>query len=76
VSRPSRPEGDHSLNREREAMAYSVDGLRISKALPAPEPHLSAYPSSTTTCREPRSNIGGNAEILARWHRNYAESWI
>jgi hypothetical protein len=40
-------------------MTYSVESFRISKALPAPEPHLTAYPSSTTICREPRSNIGG-----------------
>jgi len=40
-------------------MAYSVDSFRISKALPAPEPHLTAYLSSTTTCRELWSNIGG-----------------
>src|SRR5215212_11065670 len=61
VSRPSRPEGNHSLNRERNAVPYSVDNFRISKALPAPGHHPTAYPSSTTTCRELWSNIGGNA---------------
>ena len=40
-------------------MVYSVDRFRFSKALPAPGPHLTAYPSSTTTCRESQSNIGG-----------------
>jgi hypothetical protein len=59
VSRPSRPDGDHSLNREREAIPYSVDGFHISEAPTAPEPHLTAYPFSTTICSKSRSDIGG-----------------
>ena len=37
MSRPSRPEEDDSLRRERETIPYSVDGFRRTKGLPALE---------------------------------------
>jgi hypothetical protein len=46
------------MHRGRDAVPYSVDGFRISEALPASGLHLTTYPSRTTKCRESRSNNG------------------